>query len=165
VDAPRLARDRGLIGSTRAVDPRGRVARSPGGCHDAGAVPTYDYQCRSCGAVTEVIHAMTEDGPTVCEQCGGVLRRVLYPAGIIFKGSGFYRTDSRATSSSSVDGGGGKKPTGSGASGSSGDASPSSSTDGGSSKVPTSDPSGSSNTSSGSTSSGTSGSSGGESAA
>jgi putative FmdB family regulatory protein len=59
-------------------------------------VPTYDYQCRSCGAMTEVIHSMLEDGPSVCERCGGELRRVLYPAGIIFKGSGFYRTDSRA---------------------------------------------------------------------
>ena len=62
-------------------------------------MPTYDYQCRSCAAVTEVIHAMTADGPTVCERCGGELRRVLYPAGIIFKGSGFYRTDSRTNGS------------------------------------------------------------------
>jgi putative FmdB family regulatory protein len=59
-------------------------------------VPTYDYQCRSCGTVTEVIHPMTEDGPSVCEACGGQLRRVLYPTGIIFKGSGFYSTDSRS---------------------------------------------------------------------
>ena len=64
-------------------------------------MPTYDYQCRSCGTVTEVIHAMTDDGPTVCGVCGGQLRRVLYPTGIIFKGSGFYRTDSRATATSS----------------------------------------------------------------
>jgi putative FmdB family regulatory protein len=63
-------------------------------------VPTYDYQCRSCGNVTEVIHSMLEDGPTTCERCGGELRRVLYPSGIIFKGSGFYRTDSRASASS-----------------------------------------------------------------
>jgi predicted nucleic acid-binding Zn ribbon protein len=41
---------------------------------------------------------MLEDGPSVCERCGGDLRRVLYPTGIIFKGSGFYRTDSRAAS-------------------------------------------------------------------
>jgi putative FmdB family regulatory protein len=67
-------------------------------------VPTYDYQCRSCGAVTEVIHAMSDDGPSVCEVCGGALRRVLYPAGIIFKGPGFYRTDSRASGSSSSSG-------------------------------------------------------------
>jgi putative FmdB family regulatory protein len=59
-------------------------------------VPTYDYQCRACGAVIEVIHPMSEDGPAVCDTCGGALRRVLFPAGIIFKGSGFYRNDSRA---------------------------------------------------------------------
>jgi putative FmdB family regulatory protein len=68
-------------------------------------VPTYDYRCRSCGNVTEVIHSMTEDGPTVCERCGGVLRRVLFPSGIIFKGSGFYRNDSRPSTSSSGGGG------------------------------------------------------------
>lgn len=62
------------------------------------SVPTYDYQCRKCGRTTEVIHSMLEDGPTTCEHCGGPLRRVLHPAGIIFKGSGFYRTDSRAAS-------------------------------------------------------------------
>ncbi len=66
-------------------------------------MPTYDYQCRSCGHVIEVIHAMTDDGPSVCERCGGSLRRVLYPAGIIFKGSGFYSTDSRGSTSASSD--------------------------------------------------------------
>ena len=67
-------------------------------------MPTYDYACRDCGNTIEVIHAMTADGPTVCERCGGSLRRVLYPAGIIFKGSGFYRTDSRATTNGSSSG-------------------------------------------------------------
>jgi putative FmdB family regulatory protein len=62
-------------------------------------VPTYDYQCRACGAVTEVIHSMLEDGPSVCEVCGGSLRRMVFPTGIIFKGSGFYRNDSRESSS------------------------------------------------------------------
>ncbi len=66
-------------------------------------MPTYDYQCRACGAVTEVIHSMLEAGPTACERCGGDLRRVLYPTGIIFKGSGFYRTDSRATDAKGSD--------------------------------------------------------------
>ena len=47
---------------------------------------------------------MLEDGPTVCERCGGVLRRVLFPSGIIFKGSGFYRNDSRAASAGSESG-------------------------------------------------------------
>ena len=60
-------------------------------------MPTYDYQCRSCGHTIEVIHPMTADGPTACELCGGPLRRVLFPAGIIFKGSGFYRNDARAS--------------------------------------------------------------------
>lgn len=65
-------------------------------------VPTYDYQCRNCGNTTEVIHSMLEEGPTTCEVCGGPLRRVLYPAGIIFKGSGFYKTDSRSSTSSAA---------------------------------------------------------------
>ncbi len=44
---------------------------------------------------------MTESGPERCERCGGELRRVLFPAGIIFKGSGFYKTDSRSAGSTS----------------------------------------------------------------
>ena len=63
-------------------------------------MPTYDYQCRQCGHTIEVIHSMQESGPQQCERCGGELRRVLYPAGIIFKGSGFYKTDSRSAGSS-----------------------------------------------------------------
>ena len=63
-------------------------------------MPTYDYQCRSCGNITEVVHSMLEDGPTECERCGGQLRRVFHPTGIIFKGGGFYKTDSRSSSSS-----------------------------------------------------------------
>jgi len=68
-------------------------------------VPTYDYQCRSCGVISEVVHSMLEDGPTECERCGGQLRRLVHPTGIIFKGSGFYKTDSRSSSSGSVGGG------------------------------------------------------------
>lgn len=68
-------------------------------------MPTYDYQCRSCGVITEVVHSMLEDGPSECEHCGGQLRRLVHPTGIIFKGSGFYKTDSRSSSSGSVAGG------------------------------------------------------------
>lgn len=63
-------------------------------------MPTYDYRCRDCGHTIEVIHPMSEEGPSACEVCGGPVRRVLFPAGIIFKGSGFYRNDSRADSGS-----------------------------------------------------------------
>ncbi len=77
-------------------------------------MPTYDYQCRSCGNVTEVIHPMSEDGPAVCELCGGVLRRVLFPTGIIFKGSGFYSNDSRADRATAKSGGTKPSPGGEG---------------------------------------------------
>jgi putative FmdB family regulatory protein len=67
-------------------------------------VPTYDYQCRSCGVITEVVHSMLDDGPTTCERCGGELRHVIHPTGIIFKGGGFYKTDSRSSPSASAGG-------------------------------------------------------------
>ena len=67
-------------------------------------MPTYDYQCRSCGLIGEVVHSMFEEGPTSCERCGGELRRVFHPTGIIFKGGGFYKTDSRSPSSGNVAG-------------------------------------------------------------
>ena len=63
-------------------------------------MPTYDYRCRDCGHTIEVIHPMSEEGPSACDVCGGAVRRVLFPAGIIFKGSGFYRNDSRKDTAS-----------------------------------------------------------------
>jgi putative FmdB family regulatory protein len=77
-------------------------------------VPTYDYQCRSCGFITEVVHSMLEVGPTECERCGGQLRRVFHPTGIIFKGGGFYKTDSRSASSRGNAGSSGGGSSGSG---------------------------------------------------
>jgi putative FmdB family regulatory protein len=58
-------------------------------------VPTYDYRCRDCGHTIEIIHSILEDGPEVCERCRGPMQRVLHPTGVIFRGSGFYVTDSR----------------------------------------------------------------------
>jgi putative FmdB family regulatory protein len=58
-------------------------------------VPTYDYRCRDCGHTIEIIHSILEDGPEVCERCRGPMQRVLHPTGVIFRGSGFYATDSR----------------------------------------------------------------------
>jgi putative FmdB family regulatory protein len=58
-------------------------------------VPLYDYQCKQCQAVTEVRHGFKDVHAEACPQCGGPLARVYNPAGIHFKGSGFYITDSR----------------------------------------------------------------------
>jgi putative FmdB family regulatory protein len=58
-------------------------------------VPTYQYACTSCGEQTEAVQRFTDDPLTICPACGGTLRKVFSPVGIVFKGSGFYRTDSR----------------------------------------------------------------------
>jgi putative FmdB family regulatory protein len=56
-------------------------------------MPTYEYQCKSCDHRFETWQKMTDEPLTVCPQCHGTIRRVLFPAGIVFKGSGFYKTD------------------------------------------------------------------------
>jgi putative FmdB family regulatory protein len=58
-------------------------------------VPTYQYTCTDCGEPVEAVQKFTDDPLTVCAACGGRLRKVFSPVGIVFKGSGFYRTDSR----------------------------------------------------------------------
>jgi putative FmdB family regulatory protein len=62
-------------------------------------VPTYQYTCTECGEPVEVVQKFTDEPLTVCAVCGGRLRKVFSPVGIVFKGSGFYRTDSRKGSS------------------------------------------------------------------
>ena len=59
-------------------------------------MPLYDYKCTACGHVTEIRHGFGESHGQTCEVCGGQLARVFNPAPIVFKGSGFYVTDSRA---------------------------------------------------------------------
>lgn len=63
-------------------------------------MPTYEYECTACGQHIEVFQRFSEDPLTTCGVCGGKLRKVFHPAGIVFKGSGFYATDSRAKASS-----------------------------------------------------------------
>ena len=58
-------------------------------------MPTYEYACVECGQHIEVVQSMSDAPLTVCAVCGGTLRKVFAPIGIVFKGSGFYRTDSR----------------------------------------------------------------------
>jgi putative FmdB family regulatory protein len=64
-------------------------------------VPKYQYQCKDCGEALEVQQSFTDDALTVCPVCQGDLRKVFNAVGVVFKGSGFYKTDSRSASSSS----------------------------------------------------------------
>lgn len=58
-------------------------------------MPTYDYLCTSCDHQSEVVQSLSERPLETCERCGGKLRRVYHPAGVLFKGPGFYSTDAR----------------------------------------------------------------------
>ena len=60
-------------------------------------MPTYEYSCKSCGEHLEVVQSFADDAVTVCPVCDGELRKVFGSIGIVFKGSGFYKTDSRST--------------------------------------------------------------------
>lgn len=64
-------------------------------------MPTYQYSCTECGEPLEVVQKFTDDALTECPACGGKLRKLYNAVGIVFKGSGFYRTDSRSGSSAS----------------------------------------------------------------
>ncbi len=63
-------------------------------------MPTYQYACTECGNAFEAVQSFTDDALTVCDTCGGRLRKVFGSVGIVFKGSGFYRTDSREAANS-----------------------------------------------------------------
>ena len=63
-------------------------------------MPTYQYACTECGHSFEQFQSFSEDALTVCPECDGKLRKLFNAVGVVFKGSGFYRTDSRSSSSS-----------------------------------------------------------------
>jgi putative FmdB family regulatory protein len=65
-------------------------------------VPTYQYQCTACGNGLEAVQKFSDAALTECPECGGKLRKIFSAVGVVFKGSGFYRTDSRSSSSSSI---------------------------------------------------------------
>jgi putative FmdB family regulatory protein len=67
-------------------------------------VPTYQYTCTECGEPLEAVQSFTDAALTQCPRCGGRLRKVFSAVGVVFKGSGFYRTDSRAASKSGSNG-------------------------------------------------------------
>jgi len=62
-------------------------------------VPTYQYACTDCGHELEAVQSFSDDSLTTCPECGGRLRKLFGNVGVVFKGSGFYRTDSRSSSS------------------------------------------------------------------
>ena len=71
-------------------------------------MPTYQYACTACGHELEAVQSFTDAALTECPECGGALRKVFSAVGVVFKGSGFYKTDSRSsetkgTSSTSSD--------------------------------------------------------------
>ena len=68
-------------------------------------MPTYQYVCTACDEPLEVVQSFTDDALTECPSCGGTLRKLYNAVGIVFKGSGFYRTDSRSGSTSSLSAG------------------------------------------------------------
>src|SRR4051794_13980754 len=67
------------------------------------SVPVYEYECTECGERLEARQSFTDDPLVECPACSGRLRKVLSPVGVVFKGSGFYRTDSRKSESASGD--------------------------------------------------------------
>jgi putative FmdB family regulatory protein len=82
-------------------------------------MPIYGYECTQCGHQLEVLQSVNDEPLRTCPECMGPLRKMLYPVGVIFKGSGFYSTDYKGSSngksserSGSGDGGGDSKPSG-----------------------------------------------------
>ena len=63
-------------------------------------MPIYEYQCDDCGVRFERLQSMSADPVSICPECSGTVHRVISPVGVIFKGSGFYVTDNRSSSSS-----------------------------------------------------------------
>ncbi|WP_459548039.1 FmdB family zinc ribbon protein [Nocardia sp. X0981] len=62
-------------------------------------MPTYSYACTQCDNRFDIVQSFTDEALTVCSECSGTLRKLFNSVGIVFKGSGFYRTDSRSGSS------------------------------------------------------------------
>lgn len=72
-------------------------------------MPTYSYACTECDNRFDIVQSFSDDSLTVCPQCTGKLRKLFNSVGIVFKGTGFYRTDSRSGSSTVSESGGESK--------------------------------------------------------
>jgi putative FmdB family regulatory protein len=64
-------------------------------------MPTYEYECQRCHERVEAVQSFSDPALSIHENCGGELKKVFSPVGIAFKGTGFYKTDSRSSGSSS----------------------------------------------------------------
>ena len=76
-------------------------------------MPTYGYRCTSCGHQFEVFQRMSDDPVQTCPDCQGKVTRILYPTGVVFKGSGYYSTDYKGSGSSASSNGSGSSSEGS----------------------------------------------------
>jgi putative FmdB family regulatory protein len=94
-------------------------------------VPTYQYACTACGEPLEAVQRITDPALTECPRCGGRLRKVFPAVGVVFKGSGFYRTDSRSGTTAKA-----KEPVGTNGSSAESAKAPAESGDGAKSKEP-----------------------------
>jgi putative FmdB family regulatory protein len=72
-------------------------------------LPTYEYACTACGHRLEAVQSFSDEPLSECPECGSALRKVYGAVGIVLKGSGFYKTDSRAAASANGNGSNGKK--------------------------------------------------------
>lgn len=72
-------------------------------------MPTYQYRCTECDTELEAVQKFSDDPLTICPECQGRLRKVFSAVGVVFKGSGFYRTDNQSGSSSTVSSNGSKE--------------------------------------------------------
>ncbi|MDF3339162.1 zinc ribbon domain-containing protein [Mycolicibacterium septicum] len=96
-------------------------------------MPTYSYACTECGNRFDAVQAFSDDALTTCPKCSGKLRKLFGSVGVVFKGSGFYRTDNRESGKSSSNGSSGKSSESSSSSTSSDSSSSASSSSGSSS--------------------------------
>ncbi|MBI3215844.1 MAG: FmdB family transcriptional regulator [Mycobacterium sp.] len=92
-------------------------------------MPTYSYACTECGDRFDAVQAFTDDALTTCTKCSGKLRKLFNSVGVVFKGSGFYRTDSRDAASKAKSSSSGSSSSGSESSSSASDKSSSTSTE------------------------------------
>ena len=99
-------------------------------------VPTYSYACTECGHRFDAVQAFTDAALTTCSQCNGRLRKLFGNVGVVFKGSGFYRTDSREAAKSTSNGSSSSSSNGSESSSSSSSEKSSSTTSGSSTPAP-----------------------------